>query len=198
MFTLTNMIGQLNGRVITRTDKWIIVDVNDTGYRLTVSTETIKHLPPGPETKVRLHTYLVVRDDALELFGFWNETEQKFFELLITLPGIGPKSAIAILSVASPELLRRAIHTGQAEYLTKMSGIGKKNAEKIVLNLKDKLDGVVMSDEPGLNKETEVVEILQALGYSLAEGRQALQQAPAEKYPDTHSRLKAALKFLGK
>ncbi len=192
------MLGQLNGRVVSRGDKWIIFDVNDVGYRLLVSAETLKHLPTGPGTKVRLHTYLVVRDDALELFAFWNEAEQTFFELLITIPGIGPKTAIAILSVATPELLQRAIQTGQPDYLTKMSGIGKKNAEKIILNLKDKLGTITVSDEPGLNKESEVVEVLHALGYSLPEARAALQQVPVEKYPDTQSRLKAALKVLGK
>jgi Holliday junction DNA helicase RuvA len=143
-------------------------------------------------------TYLVVREDALDMYGFTDQTEVNFFELLIGVSGIGPKSALAILSLAPPETLRKAITSGDTGYLTKVSGVGRKSAEKIVLELRDKLGAI---DLPGLRedleRESDSIEGLQALGYSLREAREALRKVP-DNVTDPSERIRQALKSLNK
>jgi holliday junction DNA helicase RuvA len=126
------------------------------------------------------------------------QEELNFFELLISIPGIGPKSALAILSVVDPETLKKAVSSGDSSYLTKVSGIGKKNAEKIVLELKDKIGAIVgNADNKIMRDEMETLEALQALGYSIHHAREALKKVP-EEIKGTNNRLKETLKLLGK
>ncbi len=189
------MIGQLTGIVARRDQKSVILDVSGVGYKLWVSLETLKGIKA--DDKLTLQTYLAVRENALDLYGFANARELQFFELLLSVSGIGPKSALAILSLAPPEVLEKAIVSGDSAYLTKVSGVGKKSAEKIVLELKDKLGALEGYGNGELQTEAEAVEALQALGYSLAEARQALKNLPAD-ITDTGERVKHALKYLGK
>ena len=130
------MIAQLTGQIAHRDEKGVILDVAGVGYRVSLSVESLKALPRS-ESTAKLHTHLAVRENALDLYGFVTRDEHDFFELLLTVSGIGPKSAIAILSLATPKMLERAISAGDAAYLSKVSGIGKKSAENIALELKD-------------------------------------------------------------
>ncbi|MBI4136378.1 MAG: Holliday junction branch migration protein RuvA [Candidatus Vogelbacteria bacterium] len=189
------MIAQLQGTVRAKSSRSIILDVHGVGYRVFMTAEALIHIKLN--APLTLHTYLAVRDDALDLFGFETVDEFDYFTLLLTVPGIGPKSALAILSLAAPEVLRKAITAEDTSYLTRVSGIGQKNAEKIILTLKDKLT----TTEPdtgevnaGLAAEADALEALKSLGYSAVEAREALKKAGAG---DTSARIKAALKALG-
>ncbi|MFA7309888.1 MAG: Holliday junction branch migration protein RuvA, partial [Candidatus Paceibacterota bacterium] len=150
-----------------------------------------------PESTVALWTYLAVREDALDLYGFSHEEELRFFELLLSVSGIGPKSALAVLDIASVETLRSAISAANANYLTTVSGIGKKTAEKIVLELKDKMPKGAPGSASALRGDQEALEAMRALGYSASEARDALREVPVE-IEGGSDRLRAALKLLGK
>lgn len=190
------MIARLNGRIIERHEKGVILDVAGVGYKLYLSAESLRNLPKG-ESPVRLFTHLAVRENALDLYGFVTREEHDLFELLISVSGIGPKSAIAILSLATPTILKKAVSAGDSAYLIRVSGIGRKSAEKIVLELKDKLGRLDGGEsDNNLRDESEAIEALQALGYSLREAREALQGLSTDL--DTGEKVKLALKRLGK
>ena len=192
------MIAQLTGQITHRDEKSVVLDVAGVGYRVFLSAESLKVLPKS-NSPTKLYTHLAVRENALDLYGFVAKDEHDFFELLLTISGIGPKSAIVILSLATPKILERAIGASDAAYLTKVSGIGKKSAEKIVLELKDKLGhlGTGSDKHRGgeLSDETEALEALQALGYSLREAREALHGISVEA--NISEKVKLALKNLG-
>jgi len=190
------MISRLSGTVVDLTEKYTILDVSGVGYKIFCSTDTLATL--SLDTLASLHTHLAVREDALDLYGFSNAGELHFFELLISVSGIGPKSALGILGIASTDTLKKAIATGDTGYLTKVSGIGRKTAEKIVLELRDKLRAHAGSKESGgaLRAESDVIEALKALGYSGNDARDALKEIPAE-VTGTNARIKEALKILG-
>ncbi len=140
-----------------------------------------------------LHTYLAVREDALELYGFPHKDELSFFELLLSVSGIGPRSALAILGMGDLEAIRRAIGSGDTHYLTKVSGIGRKTAERIVVELRDKV-GTSRSGESSA-EDVDVLEALLSLGYGAKEAREALKTASKEA-AGTKDKLKEALKRL--
>ncbi len=191
------MILRLEGTVDFRTDRFVAVGVNGVGYRVFVSLETMQKLPKKGD-KVELWTHLHIRENLMDLYGFLNYAELEFFEQLIQVPGIGPKSGLAVLSVASLDVLRRAIASGETSYLTKVSGIGQRMAEKIVVELKDKLGAVGISSEGGtLKEEEEALEALRALGYSLKESRDALKNLP-KGTEGMENMIKQALKNVGK
>ncbi|MBI2098010.1 MAG: Holliday junction branch migration protein RuvA [Candidatus Vogelbacteria bacterium] len=187
------MIAQLKGQVVGKNERAITVDVGGVGYRVYSTAEILTKIKLGQA--LTLHTHLAVREDALELFGFTTKLELDYFHLLLTVPGIGPKSALAVLSLAAPEILQKAIRAQDTDYLTRVSGLGRKSAEKIVLTLKDKLapgDGE-NKDSIGLRAEAEALEALEALGYSAVEARAALKQTGES---ETGAKIKAALKTL--
>ena len=188
------MIAQLTGEVARKDGRGIVLDVHGVGYRVHIVKEHSEKLAVG--AKISLLTYLAVRENALDLYGFENAETLDYFELLITVPGIGPKSALAVLSLAGPEVLRRAILADDTTYLTRVSGIGRKSAEKIIVTLKDKLGRLATGESGLLSDEVEAMEALQSLGYTLAEARHALKQIPATA-SDTGEKVKAALKLLG-
>lgn len=190
------MIGKIRGTVDLITEKYVLVSPGGISYRIFCTADTLAQFSLGMETA--LFTYFSVREDSQELYGFLSLSEQNFFELLLAVPGIGPKSALGILSIATIETLEKAIGTGDTSYLTKVSGIGKKTAEKIVLELRDKIRaGVDMKETPGaLRAESDVVEALKSLGYSQNEARDVLKQVPSE-IVGTNARIKEALRILG-
>lgn len=190
------MIAHLFGNVIELAEKYVVLDVHGVGYKVYCSTDTLGSLRENTPTS--LFTYLAVREDALDLYGFVNSEEKNFFELLLSVSGIGPRSALGILSATTVETLKKAIGTGDTSYLTKVSGIGRKTAEKVVLELRDKLRAHVdMKETPHtLRAESDVVEALKSLGYSQNEARDALKEVPAE-IAGTNARIKEALKILG-
>lgn len=194
------MISHLSGTLLLANDRFIVLDVQGVGYKVRVSLDTlhaIKNTATNAQ-KISLWTHLVVREDILDLYGFLNENELDFFELLISVSGIGPRSALGILNVAPIEHLKEAIGKGDVSSLTKVSGIGSKSAQKIVLELKDKV-GFIITDKYSnvLHDENDAIEGLQALGYSGKEAREALKQTPPE-IAGTGNRIKYALKYLSK
>ncbi|MFC1756845.1 Holliday junction branch migration protein RuvA [Patescibacteria group bacterium] len=190
------MIIQLEGTIKFRTERFVVVDVNGVGYRVFVSFETLKEV--SKQEKVTFWTHLHVRENILDIYGFLNYSELDFFELLIGISGIGPKGAIAVLSVAPIDLLKKAISTGETSYLTKVSGIGRRLAEKIVVELKDKFGALEKAgDGESLKDEEESLEALQSLGYSLREGREAIRKIP-DGTTGTENIVKEALRNINK
>lgn len=187
------MIGQLTGKIIPFSLQTVIVDVGGVGYEVFVSQTTQKALDfTQPQT---LLTYLAVRENALELYGFSTLREKDLFTKLINVPGIGPKSAIAILSLATLDTLIQAIGKGDAAYLTTVSGIGKKSAEKIIIELRDKVE---VFDQTTANPElNDVFDALVALGYAPRDIREIIIHIPKE-VTATNDQIKEALKLLSK
>ncbi len=200
------MISQLTGKIVYSKEKSLILDVNGVGYKVFVSPDIFSKFPKETNKKrsddsplVTLWTYLAVRENALDLYGFLSLSELDFFELLITISGIGPKTAMGILNVASVHSIETAIHTGDTSHLTKISGIGKKVAEKIVLELKDKIGPGTHTreQEQTMKNDSDVLEALKSLGYSPAEARETLKKLD-KKIVKTSDKIKEALKILGK
>ena len=192
------MIACLSGTVRHKGLNALVVDVSGVGYKVLVTTETA--LEVAPSSPIFLWTHLVVRETSLELFGFLDKETLDTFELLITISSIGPKSALSILNVATPSMLRQAVASGDTTYLTRVSGIGKKNAEKIVLELKDKLkitkeDASTSSAQ--VRAEGDALEALVSLGYNERDAREALKRVPKET-EGASERVKAALKLLSR
>ncbi|HEV7424380.1 MAG TPA: Holliday junction branch migration protein RuvA [Candidatus Paceibacterota bacterium] len=189
------MIGSIKGKIILKTDKFLILEAGGVGYKISVSPDTLsKSKKTGEEIMLWIHTH--VREDIFDLYGFLERQELEFFEMLINVSGIGPKGALAILGITSIGTLRKAIGTGDTSYLTKISGIGKKTAEKIVIELRDKVASG-MSEESGnsLQGELDALEALKSLGYSQNEAREALKKVPTDM--NTNGKIREALKILG-
>ena len=188
------MISSLSGTVRHKDSHSVVVDVAGVGYRALVPTDVA--LEASLSAPIFLWTHLAVRETSLELFGFTEHESLEAFELLITISGIGPKTALGILNVASPATLRQAVASSDTSYLTRVSGIGKKNAEKIVLELKDKL---IMKEGEAVHtnarSEGDALEALVSLGYSERDAREALKKV-AKDIKGAGERVKAALKLL--
>jgi len=192
------MISSLAGTIKHKDLNSLIVDVNGIGYKVLVPTEAALDIVTG--SSVFLWTHLVVRETALELFGFHDKETLEIFELLITISGIGPRTALGILNVASPATLRQAVASEDTSYLTRVSGIGKKNAEKIVLELKNKLKaapGDTSTSSAEVRAEGDALEALVSLGYTERDGREALKKV-AKEITGASERVKAALKLLAR
>ena len=188
------MIGSVSGTVQALRGAYCIVRCSGIGYKVAATKHTIASLSIGSEAA--FWTHLAVREDALDLYGFTSEEDLRFFELLLTVSGIGPKSALAVLDATSIETLRSAVTHGKAEYLTKMSGVGRKTAEKIVLELKDKVGVAAEGTQESLKGDEEALEAMRSLGYTQNEARDALRKVPAE-IETGKERLREALKLLG-
>ena len=190
------MIARIEGIIVHVADKFIIVDVSGVGYKLFITTDTLVSTILGDHASFWVHT--AVRENSIDLYGFKNMNEMSFFEQLLDVSGIGPRGALSILTIAPIDTLKRAIATGDTGYLNKVSGIGKKTAEKIIIELRDKLqDYKNDGDTPGLLRdESDIVEALKSLGYSPNEARDALKQVPASTL-GTNARIKEALQVLG-
>jgi Holliday junction DNA helicase RuvA len=182
------MIGSIKGKITLKKDKFLIVEASGVGYKINIFPDKLsKNI--DDDISLWIHTH--IREDAFDLYGFFDYKELEFFEMLINVSGIGPKGALTILGIASIETLKRAVSTGDISYLTKISGIGKKTAEKIIIELRDKI-GEEKSDI-SLKGELDVLEALKSLGYSQNEAREALKKATSI---DTNSKIREALKFL--
>jgi Holliday junction DNA helicase RuvA len=187
------MIGSLEGIVKHKDIHSLILDVGGVGYLVYVTAET--SLDSNKGDSLSLWTYLAVRETALDLFGFKDKETLDIFELLISISGIGPRTALGILNVASPSMLRQAVAEGDTSYLTRVSGIGKKIAEKIVLELRDKLEVSDQDRNPNLQAEGDALEALVSLGYSERDARGALKEVSKE-VKSASERVKEALKIL--
>jgi len=190
------MIARLEGIIVHIDTKFIIIDVSGVGYKLSITNENIGSSVLGEHSTFWVYT--AVRENSIDLYGFKSINEMSFFELLLDVSGIGPRGALSILSIAPIDTLKRAIATGDTGYLNKVSGIGKKTAEKIIIELRDKLKDYNNDDEPGLLRdESDILEALKSLGYSQGEARDALKQVPVTTI-GTNARIKEALRILGK
>ena len=188
------MISLLKGTIESETEKYVIIDVSGVGYKVYISGNTFKNLPKKGE-KIKLYTHLYVRENIMDLYGFLNLEELEIFELLISISGIGPRGALSVLTVVSIETLKKAIVNEESDVLTKVSGIGKKMAEKIVLELKNKT-GEEFSGK-GVGVDSETIDALMSLGYKLREARETLKKVPKE-VESIEDRVREALKLLGR
>ena len=187
------MIGHIEGTVRAVRVGFVIVSAGGVGYKIAATRETLSRLKPDRDAS--LWTHLAVRENALDLYGFQNEEELRFFELLLTVSGIGPKSALAVIDIARVETLRSAIAAGNATYLTKVSGIGKKTAGKIVVELKDRIEADTEVSH-ALSGDEEALEALRTLGYSAQEAREVLRKVP-RAVEGGSARLREALRLIG-
>jgi len=188
------MISHLTGSVLFVQETFLILDVHGVGYRVHCIPRTLN--TARTTRKLALHTHLAVREDAMELFGFEAPEELELFSRLISISGIGPRSALGILALESIEKLVSAIAHGDVGYLTKVSGVGKKSAEKIVLELRDKVSLMQLDDVVNTRHEDEdVLEALQALGYRAEDARNAVRKLP-EDLTGQSERIKEALRML--
>ncbi len=204
------MIGYLKGEIFYKDDKFLIVNTGDglsgVGYKVYTTPDFISEVGIGEHANLWIHT--VVKDDAIDLYGFKNKGSLDFFDLLLSVSGIGPKSALNILGLATTTKLRQAIVSQDSSYLTSVSGISKKIAEKIILELKGKILGSTEegSDDEGLSQynkqgrsvEVEALEALKSLGYTQREAREALENVSKETKDskDVGAIIKATLKML--
>jgi len=191
------MIHSVAGKIALKADHFLVVEVGGFGVKLFASAETLKRLPAtGQDAK--LYSYLYVREGILDLYGFASAEELDFFELLISVSGVGPKSALSILDVAPLEELSAAIKEDRPDLLTRASGIGRKTAERVIVELKTKVQsaksGAVVEK---METDADLLEALASLGYRRDEARVALGKVDAT-VTGTENRLKAALKILGK
>ena len=150
-----------------------------------------------PGEAVFLYTYLVMRQDFLGLYGFDSREGRQFFSLLLTVDGVGPKLALAVLSVLSPDAIRRAVFHEQAEVFSRVPGVGKKTAQKILLQLQDKIPAEAGLERVSVISDTdaEVLGALTSLGYSVVEAQAAIQSIPRDTPDDVEARLRLALQF---
>lgn len=182
------MIGRLTGRLLEKQPPSLIIDVGGVGYEVEAPMSTFYKLPTLGET-VSLHTHLHVREDAQQLYGFADESERRLFRDLIKISGVGAKLALIVLSGISVEDFTATIHGGDANSLTKLPGIGRKTAERLVMEMRDKLDietattGVQIPAETG-GAGQDAMSALQALGYKPAEASRLLKKVSA---PDLSS-----------
>lgn len=193
------MIAYLSGKLIyqsafVKKDNFVVLDCGGVGYRVFVADKILNGLRLGD--LLSLHIYTQVAETALDLYGFATREELDFFELLLTISGIGPRSASDILRKAKIDDLVRGVESGDFQLLAKVSGIGPKTAEKIVLGLKDKLTGGYAGVATDWNKDFgDALEALVSLGYSASDARVALNQAPSA---EAGEKIKEALKILGR
>jgi Holliday junction DNA helicase RuvA len=174
------LISSVEGTVAERGANRAVIATGGLGYELQVSASTLASLPPAGK-RARLLTHLLVRDDALVLYGFASGAERDLFLLLLGVGGVGPKVALAILSVLSPDALRRAVLEGDADAITVVPGVGKKVAARIVLDLKERLGGEV--ELPGAGPIAEVREALVAMGLSHQEVQSAVADIDGDGAP---------------
>lgn len=199
------MFAYLKGTVIDISEDNLILEVGDIGYNIKISATTAGNLP-SVGSKVQIYTYTCVREDSFSLYGFLTRDDLELFKLLITVNGIGPKGGLGILSALTAEQLRLAILSQDAKTIAKAPGIGAKSAQRILLDLKDKVsleDSLYTKEvhacEDGRTSAlssaaTEAVEALTALGYSGADALRALNQVEGKDSMDVETLLKAALK----
>ena len=200
------MISYIKGELVELTENAIVLDHDGMGFLIMMPASILAKLPAiGSELKV--HTYLYVKEDALDLYGFLTKDDLKVFRLLITVSGIGPKGALAILSTMSPDDLRFGVLAGDSKTISKAPGIGSKTAQKLIIELKDKLKiedvldggadgGYEPQSDMGDTAAAEAVMALTALGYSSADATRAVRQVDGGADMDSEALLKAALKKL--
>ncbi len=188
------MIARLHGRVVSLQQDALIVDVGGVGYRVRVARTLLEEIS-APGEMITLHTHLHVRENELALYGCATEDQLVLFETLLGVSGIGPRSALNIISAVAPETLRDAIARGDALTLTHIPGIGKRTAERLITELKDKLGPTEGAPLAAISAgDAEVIAALTTLGYSVAEAQQALSSLPPAATMPLEERVRLALR----
>jgi Holliday junction DNA helicase RuvA len=192
------MIASLCGRLETLGTEWAIINVSGIGFQVYMSTSTLSTLGKVGE-EIKLHTHFHLREDNATLYGFASPEELGLFQTLIGVSGLGPKLALAMLSALSVEQLAMAIATGSTEILTTVSGVGRKMADRIVLELKEKIGaGLIATPAAQLAQEnTDVLAALTALGYSVVEATRAVATLPPDQNLNLEEKIKLALHYFG-
>lgn len=188
------MIASIEGKIAATYADHVVVVVNGIGYKVFMPASAISRLEGD---HVFLHTLLVVREDSLTLYGFPTLAERELFETVISVSGIGPKLGLAILSTLGVEHLRNAVVAEKPDVLVRVPGIGKKMAQKIVLELKDKLAAGLEDLPVGsfTDVNADVLDTLVALGYSIVEAQAAIQSLPSDAPQDVEERVRLALRY---
>lgn len=189
------MIALVEGRLASLSGDHVVIVASGVGYKIFTPAHSIS---AAVGDAVMLHTSLVVREDSMTLYGFGTPNERDLFEKLITVSGIGPKTGLAILGTLTIDHLRNAVASGQPEVLMRVPSIGRKSAEKILLELKDKLKGADGLIAPGViytDVNRDVQDALTALGYSIAEAQAALSSLPPDTPNNFDERLRRALQY---
>jgi holliday junction DNA helicase RuvA len=178
------MIALISGTVAVRRSDHVVVDCGGVGYRLAVSTETLRHVPAvGHE--VRLHAHMIVRDDALALYGFATEDERELFLMLLSVQSVGPKVAVAVLSGGPPRELLTALAAGDSARFQAVPGIGKRTAERIIVELREKVGATLPEQAISITRSDDPFAVardgLMGLGYSAQEADELLDGAPGDQ-----------------
>lgn len=200
------MIAFLKGKVVSVTQTRAVLDVNGVGYQVLISARDAQQMP-GRGSEVLIHTYLSVREDAMQLFGFLDEDDLEMYRLLLTVSGIGPKAGLGVLSAMTADELRFAVLSDDARTISKAPGIGGKTAKKLILELKDKLSledafekklahAEVAAGLATDDAKSEAVQALAALGYSASDALRAVRSIEATDDMDTEEILKQALRVI--
>jgi holliday junction DNA helicase RuvA len=189
------MIANIHGKIIATGEDYLVIDVGGIGFRVFVTTGLSKKV--NHNEVILLFTHLIVREDLLSLYGFETEEERNFFILLLGVNGVGPRTSLAMLSTLSIDVMRRAVLSEQADIFSRVPGVGKKTAQKILLHLDGKVGSELtgLAGTPGRDSDTEVLEALTALGYSVIEAQAALQSLPRDAPEDVETRLRLALQY---
>lgn len=191
------MISYLNGTIKQKSEKSITLVVNNVGYKVFTTQNLLDKLKIAQQ--IEIYTHLRHREDAFDLYGFLSLRELEFFELLITISGVGPKTALGVLEVAKLDDIQKAIVKGEPSLLKKVSGIGAKTAERIVIELKNKLDSLPGSGDFTVDlsdSDSDVFDALVGLGYLERDIREAIRQIPPEVI-DLQEKIRIGLKILG-
>jgi Holliday junction DNA helicase RuvA len=189
------MISQLTGQIVEVNERYLTLDVSGVGYQIFMSPGSLLGVTSSSSAHT-IYTYMNVREQSIELFGFLDFDQKRFFELVIGISGIGPRGALGVIDVAPLPTLISAIQAGDPSYLTKVSGVGKKTAQKIVIELKDKIEKLgIKGDNKHMQGDSDAMEALIAIGYSMTQAREALKNVP-EDVEDINEKIKQALKNL--
>jgi Holliday junction DNA helicase RuvA len=189
------MIAYLSGEVIETTESALILSVQGVGFQIYTTHEVLAKTKIGDV--LQLHTQLIVREDALTLYGYVSKAEKDLFQSLLAVNGVGPRSANAILSTLSVESIRQAIQQEDALLISRVPGIGKKTAQKIILQLQGSFDGSILGlDQQTLADHQMLVDALTSLGYSVMEAQKAIQLLPKEKPLEIEEQIRMALNLL--
>jgi Holliday junction DNA helicase RuvA len=186
------MIGYIKGKVIYKNAAYLILENNGVGYKVFVPNNILEK----DTAELALYTYLQVREDALNLFGFETQIELSFFEMLTSVSGVGPKMGLAVLAAGDTDTIKQAIVNQDIAIFTRISGVGKKTAERIVLELKEKISETGFAFNPGVGDSSEIFSALEGLGYSRREISEVAKKL--DHSLSQEEKLRQALKMLSK
>lgn len=192
------MIASLNGTVIQRETGSLVVEIGGVGLQVHVPASLAERVHLGE--RLFLYTYLVVRQDALTLYGFESLDGREIFTQLLTVNGVGPRVAMSILAALDPDTIRRAVFHEQTDLLSRVPGVGKKTAQKIMLQLHDRIKAIEgLGPISAISEtDTEVLDALTSLGYSVVEAQAAIQHIPPGTSEDVEERLRLALSYFAR